>query len=175
MAATLCGLHATIDPTDGHSTVAKAVAHAGYNANLKYLLVVLDNVYGRQDLEALQPHLAGMKDALPAADLTGLIIAVRGDAADTGDQHGGQQDGYHFFSRFFAPWVGIPEDPVTGSAHAVLGPYWSQALGGTTSMKARQCSVRGGDVWVDMQAEAGRVVISGEAVVVMRGVADYTL
>lgn len=39
------------------------------------------------------------------------------------------KDGYDFYSRYFAPWVGIPEDPVTGSAHTVLAPYWQQVLG----------------------------------------------
>jgi predicted PhzF superfamily epimerase YddE/YHI9 len=76
--------------------------------------------------------------------------------------------GYDFLSRFFAPWAGITEDPATGSAHAVLGPYWSARLG-RTSLFARQCSPRGADVWVDMGPEEGRVRVSGQGVVVLRG------
>jgi predicted PhzF superfamily epimerase YddE/YHI9 len=75
---------------------------------------------------------------------------------------------FDFYSRFFAPWAGIPEDPVTGSAHAVLAPYWGKVLG-KQQLVARQCSPRGGDVWLDLscQEPPGRVMVSGEAAVVM--------
>uniref|UniRef100_A0A3Q4GQV2 Phenazine biosynthesis like protein domain containing n=1 Tax=Neolamprologus brichardi TaxID=32507 RepID=A0A3Q4GQV2_NEOBR len=53
--------------------------------------------------------------------------------------------GYDFYSRNFAPWVGIPEDPVTGSAHTVLGSYWSDKLG-KKKLLAYQCSSRGGEL-----------------------------
>jgi predicted PhzF superfamily epimerase YddE/YHI9 len=67
--------------------------------------------------------------------------------------------------RFFGPWAGIAEDPVTGSAFTVAAPYVSGALlGGRQRLKARQCSGRGGDVWVDLGAQPGRVVVAGEAV-----------
>ena len=98
--------------------------------------------------------------------------------------------GYDFLSRFFAPWMGIPEDHVTGSAHSVLGPYWSERLqvrdnnglllvavageqrtidGKGLLLRARQCSPRGGDLTVRVDAEKQRVVVSGEATVVIRG------
>jgi predicted PhzF superfamily epimerase YddE/YHI9 len=64
--------------------------------------------------------------------------------------------------------VGITEDPVTGSAHCVLAAYWSPLLG-KAGMTARQCSPRGGDVLVDMGAAPGRVTVSGQGVVVLRG------
>lgn len=64
--------------------------------------------------------------------------------------------------------AGIAEDPVTGSAHSVLGPYWAAALG-TPRLRARQCSPRGGELGVEVRAEQGRVVVSGGAVTVFKG------
>lgn len=74
--------------------------------------------------------------------------------------------GYDFVSRFFAPGIGIPEDPVTGSAHCCLGPHWQARLG-KTSFLARQISPRGGDVRVTLQGE--RVLLGGQAVLVLKG------
>lgn len=78
---------------------------------------------------------------------------------------------YHFLSRFFAPWGGIDEDPVTGSAHTILGPYWaSQLQNAPQTMQARQCSPRGGDVQVTVDNSKGRVTVAGQAVTVSKGV-----
>ncbi|MBB3039034.1 PhzF family phenazine biosynthesis protein [Hoyosella altamirensis] len=74
---------------------------------------------------------------------------------------------YDFVSRFFAPSVGVPEDPVTGSAHTVLAPFWAERLE-RSELLARQCSVRGGDVYLRLQTP-GRVMIGGDAVTVMSG------
>ena len=74
--------------------------------------------------------------------------------------------GFDFVSRYFAPCAGIDEDPVTGSAHCCLGPYWQRRLG-RTSFTAWQASERGGLVRVDARGE--RVTLSGRAVTVMRG------
>ena len=73
---------------------------------------------------------------------------------------------YDFVSRFFAPAAGIAEDPVTGSAHCCLGPYWAERLG-KTELLAYQASARGGEVWV--RVEGDRVLLGGKAVTVMRG------
>lgn len=73
---------------------------------------------------------------------------------------------YDFVSRFFAPAVGVPEDPVTGSAHCALGPYWAEKLG-KTDLRAYQASARGGEVGVRVRGE--RVLLSGRAVTVVRG------
>jgi len=73
---------------------------------------------------------------------------------------------YDFVSRFFAPGIGIPEDPVTGSAHCCLGPYWMKKLK-KTSFIAYQASERGGVLKVKVAGE--RVLISGKAVTVMEG------
>ncbi|HEV3512798.1 MAG TPA: PhzF family phenazine biosynthesis protein [Candidatus Sulfotelmatobacter sp.] len=71
-----------------------------------------------------------------------------------------------FVSRYFAPGYGIPEDPVTGSAHCALTPYWSKRLG-KPRLHARQLSARGGELWCEMAGE--RVILRGKAVLTMRG------
>ncbi len=73
---------------------------------------------------------------------------------------------YDFVSRFFAPGAGVDEDPVTGSAHTALGPYWAARLGKTT-FTAFQASARGGVVRVTLRGD--RVLLGGQAVTVMTG------
>jgi predicted PhzF superfamily epimerase YddE/YHI9 len=74
--------------------------------------------------------------------------------------------GYDFVSRFFAPQVGIDEDPVTGSAHCCLGPFWQSQLE-KDSFVAYQASSRGGVVRVSVSGE--RVFLGGQAITVMQG------
>lgn len=77
-----------------------------------------------------------------------------------------------FVSRFFAPGVGVPEDPVTGSTHCALGPYWATQTGRTT-LVGHQISARGGTVRVDLDApDADRITLSGQATTVLRGRLD---
>jgi len=74
--------------------------------------------------------------------------------------------GFDFVSRFFGPWVGVDEDPVTGMAHTVLGPYWMDELE-ATALRARQASARGGSLRV--RGDGDRVQVSGRAVTVVQG------
>jgi PhzF family phenazine biosynthesis protein len=90
--------------------------------------------------------------ALPAR---GVIVTARAD-----------DPRYDFVSRFFAPAVGVNEDPVTGSAHCCLGPYWAATLG-KSDLLAHQCSARGGVVRVSVRGD--RVLLGGQAVTVQRG------
>ncbi|MEM7621687.1 MAG: PhzF family phenazine biosynthesis protein [Planctomycetota bacterium] len=76
--------------------------------------------------------------------------------------------GHDFVSRFFAPGAGVDEDPVTGSAHCILTPYWAETLG-KTELTAHQVSARGGELWCRYDEPAGRVFISGHAVTYLRG------
>jgi PhzF family phenazine biosynthesis protein len=85
----------------------------------------------------------------------GIIVTSRSDSPE-----------YDFVSRFFAPGSGIDEDPVTGSAHCCLGPYWAGRLG-KTEFVAYQASARGGIVRVRLHGD--RVVLGGKAVTVLRG------
>lgn len=82
----------------------------------------------------------------------------------------GEGSEFDFISRFFAPCIGINEDPVTGSAHCCLAPYWSAKLG-KQEMLAYQASARGGVMKV--KVNGGRILMSGQAVTVIKG--SYTL
>ncbi|WP_327070288.1 PhzF family phenazine biosynthesis protein [Kitasatospora sp. NBC_01302] len=81
-------------------------------------------------------------------------------------------DGYDFVSRYFAPAAGVPEDPVTGSAHTALAPFWAERLGRTV-LRGYQASARGGLVHCELRGAAGtgwdRVLLSGGAVTVLDG------
>ncbi|MBI5815394.1 MAG: PhzF family phenazine biosynthesis protein [Nitrospinae bacterium] len=99
--------------------------------------------------------------ALAKIPMRGVIVTAAGDEA-----------GVDFVSRFFAPAAGINEDPVTGSAHCALAPYWAGKLA-KTSFNARQVSKRGGELTVEIRGE--RVLITGRAVTVWEGaVASYS-
>lgn len=102
-----------------------------------------------RDVRALEPDF----DALMDSDR--LVIVT---APGTGE--------IDFVSRFFAPLVGIDEDPVTGSAHCTLIPYWSKRLGKKT-LRAKQVSKRGGDLWCTDEGE--RVTMAGHGVLVLEG------
>jgi PhzF family phenazine biosynthesis protein len=79
--------------------------------------------------------------------------------------------GYDFISRFFAPGFGINEDPVTGAAHTILGPYWAKKLG-KSALKAFQASARGGEV--ELLVRGDRIDLIGQAVVVLEGDMNLT-
>ncbi|WP_214070844.1 PhzF family phenazine biosynthesis protein [Mucilaginibacter sp. dw_454] len=91
--------------------------------------------------------------ALSKLDTVGVIVTARGKDVD-------------FVSRFFAPGAGIPEDPVTGSAHCNLIPYWAKVLG-KNKLHAYQISARKGELWCELQGE--RVLMSGKAVTYLKG------
>ena len=81
-------------------------------------------------------------------------------------------DGVDFVSRFFAPVIGVDEDPVTGSAHSQLIPYWAEKLG-KTNLRAKQLSHRGGELWCAYLGE--RVTIAGKCVFFMNGEIDLSI
>ncbi|MFQ5450880.1 MAG: PhzF family phenazine biosynthesis protein [Nitrospinaceae bacterium] len=102
-------------------------------------------------VRALAPHLSLLR-SLP---VRGVMVTGPSDTPE-----------YDFVSRFFAPRCGIDEDPVTGSAHCCLGPFWANQLN-KTHLLAYQASARGGVVRVEVQAD--RVILGGRAVTIMRG------
>lgn len=107
---------------------------------------------GRESLvRALDPDFKKLNEV----EARGIIVTAKTDEGP-----------YDFVSRFFGPRVGIPEDPVTGSAHCTLAPYWSQRLG-KEAMVGYQASKRGGEVHVKVNAD--RIQLGGQAVTVMRG------
>ncbi len=101
------------------------------------------------EVAALAPDLA----AWSHADRDGVIVSAPGRDCD-------------FVSRYFAPHAGIPEDPVTGSAHCTLMPYWVKRLG-KTRLHARQISQRGGELLCELEGD--RVVIAGHAAFYLEG------
>lgn len=107
-------------------------------------------VYSSQsEIEALAPDLSALKD-IP---LRGVIVTAPGDMVD-------------FVSRFFGPKVGIDEDPVTGSAHCALAPYWAERIG-KKQLIGRQLSSRGGTVVCGIEGE--RVSLSGKCARYLEG------
>jgi PhzF family phenazine biosynthesis protein len=112
---------------------------------------VLAEVESEAVLRSMAPDMARL-EAIPSR---GVIVTARASS-----------EGFDFVSRFFGPRVGIAEDPVTGSAHCALGPYWAGQLG-RLEMVAYQASRRGGVVRV--RVEGDRVMIGGQAVTVLRG------
>ncbi|WP_119460234.1 PhzF family phenazine biosynthesis protein [Rhodospirillaceae bacterium SYSU D60014] len=110
-----------------------------------YLAVFADEA----EVAALAPDMA----AIAALDRDGVIATAAGREVD-------------FVSRYFAPAAGIPEDPVTGSAHCILTPYWAKRLG-RSSLHARQISTRGGELFCE--DHGARVTIAGRAVRYLEG------
>ena len=113
-----------------------------------HYFVVLNS---EEDVKNVKPDF----NLLGKLEKYGTIITARSDSSD-----------YDFVSRFFAPTKGINEDPVTGSAHCVLTPYWSRKLDKKT-LTAFQASQRGGSLKVTFENE--RVLIAGNAVTVLKG------
>ncbi|MFG0327523.1 MAG: PhzF family phenazine biosynthesis protein [Phycisphaerales bacterium JB037] len=110
------------------------------------LMAVFDS---KKDVHAIEPDFA----AIAALPHLGIICTAPGV-------------GHDFVSRFFAPAAGVPEDPVTGSAHCVMAPYWAERLG-KSELTAHQVSQRGGEV--HCKVEADRVHLTGACVTYLEG------
>lgn len=132
-------------PAELSSALGAAIVYTGRN-QFDYLVEVADEA----TLRGLQPDHSTLRK-LP---VRGIIATAAGS------------DGIDFVSRFFAPGSGIDEDPVTGSAHTCLAPFWSKRLG-KTEMTGYQASSRGGIVKVRLSGD--RVALIGQAVTVLTG------
>ncbi|WP_223067796.1 PhzF family phenazine biosynthesis protein [Paenibacillus caui] len=117
------------------------------------VLIELDS---ERTVRTLTPDFA----ALLGVPARGIAVTAKSDS-----------DAYDIVSRFFAPRVGVNEDPVTGSAHCGLAPYWAERLG-KNKLKAFQASARGGELELELAAD--RVKIGGKAVTVLRGKLDVS-
>ena len=135
-------------PVDAPAQLAEALGtelkYVGRN-QFDYLVEVADE----ETLRSLNPN----HYLLRQMPVRGVIVTSRSSK-------------YDFVSRFFAPGAGVDEDPVTGSAHTALAPFWGQKLG-KTEMTGFQASARGGVVKV--RVAGNRVILSGQAVTVLRG------
>ena len=139
-----------VEPTSAPLDVARALGATPIFVG-RYRFDFLVEVQSEQVLRTIKPDFA-LVQKLPAR---GLVVTSRSTSPD-----------YDFVSRFFAPQVGVPEDPVTGSAHCALGPYWSGKLK-KTEFVAYQASARGGVIRVRLDGD--RVRLGGQAVTVLRG------
>jgi predicted PhzF superfamily epimerase YddE/YHI9 len=107
------------------------------------------------EVRALRPDL----DAVASLDALGLIVTAPGRGCD-------------FVSRYFAPQAGVGEDPVTGSAHSTLAPFWAARLG-KRELAARQVSRRGGELWCTLRGD--RVLLAGEVAPYLEGLAEIPI
>ena len=114
-------------------------------ADETYILVVARP----ETVRNVRPNFALLQNLHPYV----VAVTARGDDVD-------------FVSRYFAPSYGIPEDPVTGSAHCILAPYWATRLS-KSELHARQLSERGGELWCEVAGD--RVLLKGKAVVTLEG------
>jgi PhzF family phenazine biosynthesis protein len=132
-------------PGDLVEATDKIVAALGVRPRAAYrardLLAIVET---EEDVRSFQPDFA----RIASLDEFGLILSAPGNSVD-------------FVSRFFAPRAGVPEDPVTGSAHCTLVPYWAERLG-RRKLTAKQLSMRGGDLECELQGD--RVLMAGDAV-----------
>lgn len=135
-------------PAPGHLYDSLGMAPGDLYQNEDYVVLLPSE----EAVRAVTPDFKLMKEI----DTRGIIITAPGDEVD-------------FVSRFFAPRYGIDEDPVTGSAHCVLTPFWSERLGKQT-MSARQVSKRTGVLQCTQKGE--RVSIAGRAALYMEGEID---
>ncbi len=137
-------------PTELPESVIRALGvtpvYAGKN-EMDYLV----EVESEKELMQVRPDFK----LLAGAPVRGVIITSRSD-----------NNAYDFVSRFFAPAAGVDEDPVTGSAHCALTPYWAAKLG-KAQMNAFQASYRGGVLKVRMNGD--RVILAGKAITVLKG------
>ena len=139
---------AAAPPPGGLSDAIGATARFVGRSKFDYLVELASEAVVRQ----LDPDMS----AIARVDARGVIVTSRADVPGT----------YDFVSRFFAPQAGVPEDPVTGSAHCALAPYWSAKLG-KNELVAFQASPRGGELRLRLVGD--RVKIGGQAVTVLRG------
>ncbi len=122
---------------------------SSYSKDTNKLLIALSS---EDKVKNLSPDFSKLRSIV--TDIRGIIVTAKGE------------DEYDFISRYFAPWVGIDEDPVTGSAHTVLGPYWSTLLN-KKELVAYQASDRGGKLTVRLKGD--RTELEGKAVTVLEG------
>ena len=144
-------------PASPEIAPAELTQALGVDAVLSYVgrsqFDYLVEVDSEETLRALTPDMR----LLERVPVRGVIVTSRGSSPE-----------YDFVSRFFAPRSGINEDPVTGSSHCTLAPFWSERLG-KRQMTAYQASPRGGVLRVEVRGDGERIAIGGQAVTVLRG------
>lgn len=136
-----------------------------YSSDKRMYLFRLEDTVQRSQFESYSPSPDLLLQAHCNKDVIGIIVTMKGSAENGCISDDGTV--YDYVCRFFAPWFGTPEDPVTGSAHTVLGPYWAEILN-KKQLFACQCSKRKGELWLDMSKE-GIVQITGNTFIFVTG------
>ncbi len=141
-------------PAEPFPPLEKAIRALGISPSFsgKTRFDLFFEVEEESEVRTLRPDFAHLEEV----PYRGVIVTARAEAGSPHD----------FVSRFFAPGCGVPEDPVTGSAHCALGPYWREKLG-KDDLVGYQASARGGTVRVGCRGE--RVTLAGAAVTVVLG------
>ena len=155
---------ASSEPFSPHAGFADALGRSFNSSAPKELFISAKGGAGAKALIAVWETPDQVKALSPAADLKEVAMQVGAGSVLATAPGGGAP--YDMVSRFFAPYYGVPEDPVTGSAHCALTPFWAQRLGKKT-LKARQASSRGGDLLCTDDGE--RTVIQGDCALYLTG------
>lgn len=153
-----------VDPNDFKDTIKAAVGNLPVQEvlfcyNTKKLLIRLADSCDISALTNLKVDTVALENTEQSGRFCAVIVTMKG-SPDC-------QPRYDFYSRDFSPWVGVPEDPVTGSNHTILGSYWSEKLG-KKKMLAYQCSSRGGELELELRDD-GRINIAGQAITILQG------
>lgn len=134
-----------VAPVPAFAEAFGALPLATFKGRTDYLLLFESETI----IRSMQPSI----QMLLGTAARGIMVTAPGEKVD-------------FVSRFFAPAVGVNEDPVTGSAHTTMIPFWAKRLG-KTELTARQLSARGGELWCQLSGD--RALIAGKAVTYLRG------
>jgi predicted PhzF superfamily epimerase YddE/YHI9 len=169
-----------IASTLGENVPPSFVCDVQYSPGTKILLLRLNNDVGiiapGDLLRKVSPNFKKLVTINTGGFVRDIIVTVKGEAPPTtaGGSEEASKEIPHFYSRFFAPWDGVDEDPVCGTAHTVLTPYWTheltKSLGGESvvgTLLGRQHSKRGGNLYCTLVAD--RVNLAGEARVTIKG------
>lgn len=139
-----------------------SVVDAGYNEDLRILLLEIADT---AVLAALTPDFTALRAAHDS--IAGVLVTARADSDDSDDSDDfDEADDFDFHSRYFWPWSGTNEDPVTGGTHTFLAPWWSAKIG-RTRLRSFQASERSGSM--EVEVHSGGVRIFANAVIVLEG------
>ncbi|UCE67592.1 MAG: PhzF family phenazine biosynthesis protein [Candidatus Zixiibacteriota bacterium] len=134
---------------------ALGVEEIANTASSKNMNMKLIEVESAEIVKNLKPNFSDLRHVGETFENGGFLVTSRWG-----------EEGFDIISRFFAPVYGLDEDPVTGAAHTVLGPYWAKKLG-KNQIRSYQASARGGEV--DVVVKGDRVELIGDAVIVIKG------
>jgi PhzF family phenazine biosynthesis protein len=151
-----------LEPVDAPLELMSALGIEDWDA-VEYCEVtenMLVRVGSTDTLAAIEPDFQALLNAAAPWPVCGVVLTSHG------------KDGFDFFSRYFAPWVGVDEDPVTGMAHTMLTDYWSRTLN-KNELRAYQASKRGGEMTVRRVDDRAHLI--GKAITVFRTELDVPL